>query len=164
MRFSEVAARLTGFSTPVFGVSFKPATSDVAVARGLIAFLEDRRVLYEPTEAEIRRFCIESVIQIRDHLTGALVAGGMSEDLTDHVRGMRASGRAFLSTVVAGDAESREFWLPDRRGRSGLDDWRLNQALGELRATVGIHIGQLAVKYGVDLEDGLASILPAAVE
>jgi hypothetical protein len=33
-------------------------------------------------------------------------------------------------------------------------------ALGELRAIFGIHIAQLAVKYGIDVEYELASILP----
>jgi hypothetical protein len=32
--------------------------------------------------------------------------------------------------------------------------------LGELRAVFGIQIAQLAVKYGIDVEEELASILP----
>jgi hypothetical protein len=33
-------------------------------------------------------------------------------------------------------------------------------ALGELRATFGVQIAALAVAYGIDVEDELASILP----
>ena len=33
-------------------------------------------------------------------------------------------------------------------------------ALGELRTMVGIHIAQIAVKYGIDVEEQLASIVP----
>jgi hypothetical protein len=33
-------------------------------------------------------------------------------------------------------------------------------ALGELRAIFGVQIAQLAVKYGIDVEEELASILP----
>jgi hypothetical protein len=39
-----------------------------------------------------------------------------------------------------------------------------NQALGALRGVVGEHVGHLAVRYGVDLEDGLAGIIPVADE
>ena len=48
---------------------------------------------------------------------------------------------------------------PDRRGYYSRD-FEVFAALGELRAVFGIHIGQLAVKYGIDIEDELASILP----
>jgi hypothetical protein len=49
-------------------------------------------------------------------------------------------------------------------GYGGLDDYLLNQALGALPGVFGIHVGQLAVRYGIDVEDWLASILPAADE
>jgi hypothetical protein len=43
-----------------------------------------------------------------------------------------------------------------------MNDPDFNQALGELRGVFGIHVGLLAIKYGLDIEDGLASILPFA--
>ncbi len=44
--FREVAQRITGISTPVFGVSWKPPESTREIVRRLVAFLEDRRALY----------------------------------------------------------------------------------------------------------------------
>lgn len=53
MKFSEIANRLTGISTPFGGASWEPAELEIAGARRVIAFLEDRRVLYEPSEMEV---------------------------------------------------------------------------------------------------------------
>ena len=50
MKFSEIANRLTGISTPLVGVSWQPTDLEVSAARRVIAFLEDRRVLYAPDE------------------------------------------------------------------------------------------------------------------
>jgi hypothetical protein len=44
----------------------------------------------------------------------------------------------------------------------GPVDLQLNQAIGELRGVVGVHVAQLAVRYGLDVEDELAQILPTA--
>jgi len=52
MRPSEIAKRLTGISTPFGGVSWVAPEAEVAVARRVIRFLEDRRVLYNPSELE----------------------------------------------------------------------------------------------------------------
>jgi hypothetical protein len=46
MKFTEIANRLTGISTPLLGVSWQPNYREVSAARRVIAFLEDRRVLY----------------------------------------------------------------------------------------------------------------------
>ena len=44
--FLEVARRITGISTPVFGVSWNPPEEKREIVRSLVAFLEDRRALY----------------------------------------------------------------------------------------------------------------------
>ena len=44
--FTEIANRITGISTPVFGVSWNPPTLDSDIAKKLLTFFEDRRVLY----------------------------------------------------------------------------------------------------------------------
>ncbi len=46
MKFSEIANRLTGIATPFGGASWQPAEMEIISARRVIAFLEDRRVLY----------------------------------------------------------------------------------------------------------------------
>jgi len=48
MKFSEIANRLTGISTPLGGVSWQSSDLEVSAARRVIAFLENRRVLYAP--------------------------------------------------------------------------------------------------------------------
>ena len=77
MKFSEIANRLTGFSTPFGGASWQPAELEIAGARRVIAFLEDRRVLYDPCQMEVPDHCVRSVIEIPPlpHL-GAGQAGG----------------------------------------------------------------------------------------
>ena len=66
MKFSEIANRLTGISTPFGGASWQPAELGIAGARRVIAFLEDRRVLYDPCEMEVPDHCVRSVIKSAD--------------------------------------------------------------------------------------------------
>jgi hypothetical protein len=52
----------------------------------------------------------------------------------------------------------------DRHWPTGLQDWTLNQAIGELRGVFGVHLALVAARYGVDVEEDLATILPPEVE
>jgi hypothetical protein len=99
MKFSEIANRLTGISTPFGGASWQPADMEIAAARRVIAFLEDRRVL------------------------GIHHANG---------------------------------W--------GFHSWTFGSALGELRGTFGVQVARIAAAFKLDVEDRLASIVPANAE
>lgn len=157
IRFKEICNRLTGFSVPLFGVQWNPPKTEVQLARRVITFLEDRRVLYNPDSLEVPNHCVQSVIEIRHFLTEVLqdtVAGG---EIANHLRAMRASCRKFLDTVQADDCRIVTFGSQQGHYAS----WVFQPALGELRATFGIHIAQLAVRYGCDLEGDLTRILPA---
>jgi hypothetical protein len=157
LRFSEVASRLNGISTPVAGVSWTPPRSDVAVARSVLNFLEDRRVLYEPYQVEMPSYCVQSVLEIRAFLTDQLVAGDIGDDLTGVLRGMRAACRKFVGDASAVQAEREILRFADLMGAGG---WVFNQSLGELRGVIGVQIAHLSVRYGLDVPEPLVATLP----
>jgi hypothetical protein len=152
MKFKEMIARWTGFSVPIFGVSWNPPESDSAVAQRVIAFLEDRRVLYNPYCLEVDVHCIYSVIDIRRFLTSQI--GGLSADSTlgEHLRAIRAACRRFLDKEGPKRVESGEPFHPGRL--------TFFTSLGALRASIGIHVAAIAVMYGLDVEGQLADALP----
>lgn len=156
LKFNEIASRLTGISIPIFGVSWNPPKPHVAVARRVITFLEDRRVLYIPSEMEDPHHCNLSIIEIRKFLTEEIAGLDSSSELSESLRAMRAACRKFLSKVGNGRSEILIFG-----GHAGhWASWEFNGALGELRGVFGIHIARLAAHHGLDVEDDLAAILP----
>jgi hypothetical protein len=107
---------------------------------------------------EVEYQCISSILETRKFLTEAI--GGLSDksELASHLRAIRAACREFVDTVG-------EPGHP-RRGRKfhGPFEIEFFQALGWLRATAGIHIGAVAVMYGLSVEGSLAELLPAVVK
>lgn len=156
MRFKEILARVTGLSSPVFGVSWHPPEPEVQVARRVVTFLEDRRVLYVPSEMEVPEHCVQSVLEIRRFLTTELQTLGSGTDLADTLRALRAGCRKFLNTVGA-----RSDIVVFGAHHGHWASWEFNGALGELRGVFGVHLARLAAGYGLDIEGALATILPA---
>jgi hypothetical protein len=153
IKFGKIAKSLTGFSTPVFGISWNPPETDREAVRKLITYLEDRRALYNPYDIENVMFVDQSILDIRKVLTDTLREVGDDSDISPHLRAMRAACRKYMNE--AGDQERQRF---------RFRDFEALAILGELRAVFGIQIAQLAVKYGVDVEADLASILPVEDE
>ena len=60
---------VTGFSTPFVGVQWTKTARDKDIARAVVVFLEDRRVLFADRHVEDEQHCVESVLQIRAFLT-----------------------------------------------------------------------------------------------
>lgn len=154
----DLKSRLTGLSIAgIGGASWKPQEPDREIARRVLVFLEDRRVLYAPFECELPRQCVASVLEIRRFLTQELGAIGDRAKLADNLRAMRAACRQFLdqtgSAAVGGEVGPN---------RGGTPEWIFNQSLGELRALVGTYVAVLADTFDLAVEDGLAQALPPA--
>lgn len=158
MRWQEILNRLTGFDTPVGGISWNPITPNVNIAGELIAFMEDRRVLFKATELEMPEHCILSVIEIRHYLTEKIQQLDRSNPLCDSLRAMRAACRKFMDTT---ESVYGSEMMPG--GLYGYRAWEFMTALGELRAIFGIQLAKIATAYKLDIEGDLASILPADV-
>ena len=160
MRFKEIAARLTGINCPVFGVAWSPSETQRTIAKRVITFLEDRRVLYVDSKMEHPGHCVESVLRIREFLTHELSQLGQPSEFEQSLRAMRAACRKFLDSVGPNDSPIIQFGAH----RNHYASWAFNGALGEFRGVCGIHIAQIAVGNGLDVENDLASILPDSDE
>lgn len=160
MKVSEIANRLTGISTPLGGVSWQPPELEVAAARRVIAFLEDRRVLYAPDELEVPSHCVQSVLEIRHFLSGELGKLETTSELAASLRAMRAACRKFLERV---GTDGRETILyANQHGHWA--SWTFYSAIGEMRGTFGVHLAKIATEFKLDVEDRLAAILPARAD
>jgi hypothetical protein len=157
VKFSEIANRLTGISTPLGGVSWQSSDLEVSAARRVIAFLEDRRVLYAPDELEVPSHCVHSVLEIRHFLSGELGKLDAKSEFAASLRAMRAACRKFLERV---GTDGREVILyANHHGHWA--SWTFYSALGEMRGTFGVHLTKIAAEFKLDIEDRLAEILPA---
>lgn len=160
MKFSEIANRLTGISTPLGGISWQPTDLELSAARRVIAFLEDRRVLYTPESLEVPSHCVQSVLEIRHFLSGELGKLDKVSEFADSLKAMRAACRKFMERV---GTDGREVILYAHQ-HDHWASWTFYSALGEMRGAFGVHLAKIAAKFHLDVEDGLASILPARAD
>jgi len=157
----ETKRRLTGLTFPtVLGTGGGGATWDIEVgdqrlARSVLQYLEDRRVLYDPIEAEIPSWCRESVQEIRGRLA-SFIADSHSPELRNPLRAIQAACRQFLT-----DAPELEHAL---QLNEMMYQWVFNQALGEFRARVGTCIAVIIETFDIDVDEHLAKIMPPQVD
>ena len=146
----QTALALTGFSTPVFGVSWNPPKDKREIVRGVVTFLEDRRVLYQELHREITLHVVRSVFEIRKELTEILKSCHEDAHLMEPLRAMRAACRKFLDQTGPQARQNRYF---DPVSFSMI-------ALGEFRGVFGIHLARLCVAFGIDAEPQLEALFP----
>ena len=148
--FKKILKKLSGISTPVFGISWNPTESERDVVRKLFIFLEDKRVLFYPFHMEMPYHVNLSVLDIRKYLTDEILKLEENSVLVPTLKLLRAACRKFLDAV--GVEQS------GRHRRNMIKDEMI--ALGELRAIFGIELAKISVKYGIDFPQSLEIILP----
>lgn len=147
--------RFKGMSALGFGASWDLSNADRDAVRGMLTFLEDRRVLYVPQNLEVYGDVERSVHEIRRRCTDALTAISERAPARKPIQAIRAACRRFLE-------EPPKFGnLMPRHFGHFADEAGFFVALGELRASVGAQIANLASYYEIELEPELAAILPA---
>lgn len=142
----------TGVGAFGFSLNWEKVPGDEQVARRVVTFLEDRRLLFGQRHSEDQLHCVNSAIEIRRFLTDELAEAKDGRSLAQSLRAIRAAMRAF---VDAGGPDARYFGYHDP-----IQTDRYSLALGELRALVGLHLAVIAGQYGLEVEDDLAQILP----
>jgi hypothetical protein len=155
LTIADLARRIANFAGVVVDTTWKPSAIDRDAVRAFVIFLEDRRVLFNPFHLEVEYQVQQSILQIREHCTKLIGALPDGAPAAGSLRGIRAACHRFLDEPLT---HSRHFHQRDFYGPEGPEFFT---ALGEFRATVGAHVATLAVLYKIELEPGLASIVPA---
>lgn len=155
LKFSELARRITGISTPGFGLQWIPPKSEREAVRAFLTFLEDRRVLYRPENLEVAGEVERSVQEIRKRCTENISELPEQSPAASAIRMIRGACRHFLDHPRA---NFRNLYQRDYGG--SLIDAGFFSALGELRAKIGLQIAVLATRYEVELESELEKITP----
>ena len=161
MRATEISARLNGAGV----VRSDPKPRDVKVAKKVISFVEGRRVLFSSHTMEVPVECIYSVIEIRNFLSDVIGSDKMTGDLERSLKLARGYCVRFLEQVQASEMtvpkkEADRYLHHDTRWR--MQDYTFGEALGELRAGVGLQVGIMAASTHLDVEDQLAAQIPDA--
>lgn len=157
VRSQSLASRLAGVSILGFGASWKAPESERIVVRDVVRALEDKRALYSQAVWEEPSHVVQSLFKIRDELTSGLKRVGDNSPAKDALRIMRASCRDFLTLTSAKSYEQNRGMM---RGDHMWEQKQFFIELGKLRSVFGQQLAVLGYLYGVDIEEGLASILP----
>lgn len=154
----HLLSRLGGFSSPLGGVSLRLPESERDVVRGVIIYLEDRRVLYVDMILEIPEQVTGSLLEIRKELTSAMKRVAANSPAAKSFEAMRAECRRFLSEPPP---QFPNIGMASDTGSHRGMDAGFFANLGRLRSAFGQQLAELAYLYDLDLSDELASILPA---
>lgn len=155
-QISRKLPRLTGFSLPFGGVQWENRKTQETVAAELMVRLEDRRVLFNPSEAESPHHCVQSVLGIRQILTDALVQVDTESVLAVQLRSMGAIFRKFLDRI---DSTNED--VPREMAMHGhWRAWQFQDALGQMRGAIGVHIAAMSENFKLSVDANLQSIMP----
>lgn len=151
MKFERIYKNITGLSTPIFGIQWNAPAIESDEAKNIVLFLEDRRVLFNHASMEDARHCALSVVEIRSELTKRLQALPSDSNLAKSLKRMRKACQEFSDKL--GHPKFQQFDHP-------IQISMLERELFKLRKKCGVSVAEMAVAYGLDVDDGLASIIP----
>ena len=151
MKFERIFKNITGLSCPIFGIQWNAPAIEADEAKNIFLFLEDKRVLFNPINMEGTGHCAQSVIGIRAELTKRLQVLPSDSNLAKSLKRMRKACQEFSDKL--GHPKFLEFDAPVQKSM-------LERELFKLREKCGVSVAEIAVAYGLDVDDGLASIIP----
>ena len=146
--------RLTGFSLGPVGVQWAFTEGERDKARRLIAFCEDKRVLFARHNWELKSECVTSANSIREFFTRELGDLDRTLELAKRLEIMRKACRTFLDSLRHHEME------PDRQDWGQIVNGIPRQHLETLRETFGQHLFWIMMAYELEVEDDLAQCFP----
>lgn len=150
-----MGVRVSGGSVSIlgFGIDWERTQGDERIARYVVGFLEDRRLLFADRHVEDEAHCVASALECRALLTGLLAEANVGQHLETSLKAMRASFRKF---VERGGPDGRDF----QHHHANYEADPFSLALGDLRSQIGEQLARIAWRYDIEIDELLATILP----
>jgi hypothetical protein len=139
--------RLTGLSAFNFGAQWERVAGDEEVARRIMIFMADRRLLFGDRHDGDELECLHSSVKIRDHLTNQIVEAKPGRTLEQKLTLLREAARRFADRAGPNASKFRESPV-----QYGL-------ALGDLRTAFAVHLAAIAEEFDLELEYDLAQLV-----
>jgi hypothetical protein len=152
-RLMGVKVKGGSFSVLGMGINWERTAGDEKIAKTVIIFLEDRRLLFGNHHMEDEAHCVSSALECRTFLTTQIAETEPRKPLETTLKSMRAAFRQF---VERGGPHGHNF--QHHRFMHEADPFSL--ALGDLRTQVGEQLARIAWRYNIEIDDDLARILP----
>jgi hypothetical protein len=148
--------RLSGVEAYGLAAQWEFVEDDNEVARELILYLEDRRLLFGLRHVEDEQHCVQSALEIRKELGRLLARAKPGKQLESSMRAIQAACRDFLTAAGRDGERFRGGFIAP-----GMDPFAV--ALTELRIRVGIHVALVADFYNsIEIGEDLRKIIPGA--
>ena len=170
--FDDLKQTISGFSTPLFGVSYNPSEGEREIAKELISFLEKQKALYDPfiknilTYGEVPVYMVKYLLPASDQLSVFINKANDMEFLNTSITSMLVAFRKFFTTcqsIGVGFNFSLGKGILDQKNSTcdrAASCYTFFVAIGELRGVFGEHIAKLLLAYGLDIDEKLAELLP----
>lgn len=146
MNLKDIFNWITGFSTPFFGVTWQPRETERDSALKIILYLQTKRVLSSPTELEIPKYCMQSVLDIKQFLTSMLLEVHAKDNLVLYLKEMILACNSCLTYTTLISPSS--IWGED------FSDEELDffLKLSLFRKSIAVDVEQLAKVYKLDVD------------
>lgn len=133
------------------------SAAEESVVAGVLSLLEGSPVLgFQMTVTEEQELCYRHVGELRRLLADSKLLLPEDSAAQPMLSAIRAACRKYLDEAEAWDRKAGRRW--------SLPSFRFYQALGALRATVGLCVWRLAEAYDLDVEGRMTAIFPGAQE
>ena len=152
-QLAESLKKISGVSIPVFGIQWHPQESERSAARRVIAFCEDRRILYAPHNWEMKSESVQSATEIRRFLTDELGKLNRTSEFAHRLEDMRKACRLFLDSIRDSEVSTGRTWSEQ------MVHGAAREVLDTLRIDFGHQLSWIVVSHGLEIEEDVAQAL-----
>lgn len=146
-----MAYRLVGANAFGFGLNWEKVPGEEPIAREVLVYLENRRILFGYRHSEEELYCVASANEMRGLLTERISRTKPKSSLCKSLRELRRACTEFVENAGPNAVNYR---------RQGWDIApTFSAALHRLRERVAKQVAAIAVEYDIAIEDELAGIV-----